>query len=166
MFVFSSEVSLSAFLTLSLHILSQPSCTILTFFFLYLTSKQVFSNCKQNRTEHGLVDGAHRRYHLTWSAQRSAVPQLRPDFYIQRKGLWVRWGKSASNRTPSVTIQLFLNPLVPELFFFLILAHCVYKMWLIQEPNKLALWNKLHFEEKKKGEYRACLKYSVPIFVE
>ena len=32
---------------------------------------------------------------------------------------------------------------------FLILAHSVYKMWIIQEPNKLALWNKLHFEEKK-----------------
>ena len=40
------------------------------------------------------------------------------------------------------------NPLAPELFF-LILAHPVYKMWIIQEPNKLALWNKLHFEEKK-----------------
>jgi len=24
----------------------------------------------------------------------------------------------------------------------------------------------LHFEEKKYGEYRACLKYSVPTFVE
>ena len=35
-------------------------------------------------------------------------------------------------------------------FFFLILAHPVYKMWIIQEPNKLALWNKLHFEEKNK----------------
>ena len=22
-------------------------------------------------------------------------------------------------------------------------------LWIIQEPNKLALWNKLHFEEKK-----------------
>ena len=49
---------------------------------------------------------------------------------------------------------------------FWILAHSVYKMWIIQEPNKLALWNKLDFEEKKNGEYRACLKYSVPIFVE
>jgi len=29
------------------------------------------------------------------------------------------------------------------------LAHSVYKMWLIQEPNTLELWNKLHFEEKK-----------------
>ena len=43
------------------------------------------------------------------------------------------------------------NPLAPELFF-LILAHRVYKMWIIQEPNKLALWNKLYFEEKKQME--------------
>ena len=42
-----------------------------------------------------------------------------------------------------------INPLAPELFFFLILAHPVHKMWIIQEPNKLALWNKLHFEDKK-----------------
>ena len=34
-------------------------------------------------------------------------------------------------------------------FFFLILEHPLYKMWIIQEPNKLALWNKLHFEERK-----------------
>ena len=25
-------------------------------------------------------------------------------------------------------------------------------MWLTQEPIKLELWNKLHFEEKKKTE--------------
>ena len=42
----------------------------------------------------------------------------------------------------------------------------VYKMWIIQEPNMLELWNKLHFEEKKNGECIPCLKYSVPIFVE
>ena len=42
-----------------------------------------------------------------------------------------------------------INPLAPELFF-LTLAHPVYKMWIIQEPNKLALWNKLHFEEREK----------------
>ena len=33
--------------------------------------------------------------------------------------------------------------------YFLILAHPVYKMWIIQEPNALELWNKLHFEEDK-----------------
>ena len=32
---------------------------------------------------------------------------------------------------------------------FLLLAHPVYKMRIIQEPNTLELWNKLHFEEKK-----------------
>ena len=36
----------------------------------------------------------------------------------------------------------------PELFF-LILAHPMYKMWIIQVPNTLELWNKQHFEEKK-----------------
>jgi len=41
------------------------------------------------------------------------------------------------------------NLLAPELFFFLILAHVVYKMWIIQEPNTLELWKKLHFEGKK-----------------
>ena len=33
--------------------------------------------------------------------------------------------------------------------FFLILAHPVFNMWVIQKPNKVALWNKRHFEEKK-----------------
>jgi len=33
--------------------------------------------------------------------------------------------------------------------FFLILAHTLYKMWIMQEPNKLELWNKLHFEEQE-----------------
>jgi len=38
---------------------------------------------------------------------------------------------------------------------FLILAHPVYKMWITQEPNKLDLWNKLHFkEEKTESVYR------------
>ena len=32
---------------------------------------------------------------------------------------------------------------------FLTLAHPVYKMWIIQKPNTLDFWNKLHFEEEK-----------------
>ena len=35
------------------------------------------------------------------------------------------------------------------IIIFLILAHRVYKMWIIQEPTTLELWNKLHFEGKK-----------------
>jgi len=38
-------------------------------------------------------------------------------------------------------------------------------MWIIQEPKKVELWNKRHFEEKN-GECAACLKCSVIIFVE
>ena len=44
------------------------------------------------------------------------------------------------------------NIMAPELFF-LILAHIVYKTWIIQEANTLELWNKLHFEEKKQRVY-------------
>jgi len=43
---------------------------------------------------------------------------------------------------------LWFNLLAPELFVY-ILAHAVYKMWIIQGPNKLELWNKLQFEEEK-----------------
>ena len=62
-------------------------------------------------------------------------------------------------------LEGFLNLLEPE-FYIYILAHPVGKMRIIQEPNKLALLNKRHFEEKKNGDYAACLKYSVCIFVE
>jgi hypothetical protein len=46
------------------------------------------------------------------------------------------------------------------------LAHPVYKMRIIQEPKKVALRNKRHFEEVNNGECAACLKYSVRISVE
>jgi len=40
-------------------------------------------------------------------------------------------------------------------------------MRIIQEPNKVAYEIKAFFEEEKKnGDYAACLKYSVCIFVE
>ena len=32
---------------------------------------------------------------------------------------------------------------------FLILAHPIYKVWIIQEPDMLELWNKLHFKEEE-----------------
>jgi hypothetical protein len=38
-------------------------------------------------------------------------------------------------------------------YYFVILAHPVYKTWIIQEPNTLELWNKLHFEDKKLRVY-------------
>ena len=50
-----------------------------------------------------------------------------------------------------------------NIFFFLILAHSVYKMWIKQEPNTLELWNKLHFEEKKRRVYTVFKIFSTCI---
>jgi len=60
------------------------------------------------------------------------------------------------------TLSVDFNLLAPELFF-LILAHPVYKMWIIQEPNTLELWNKLHFEEKKTIVYTVFKIFSTYI---
>jgi hypothetical protein len=43
-------------------------------------------------------------------------------------------------------------------YFFLFLAHHVYKIWIIQEPNMLELWNKLHFEVQKKRRLYTMFK--------
>ena len=59
----------------------------------------------------------------------------------------------------------YINPLVPEILH-LNFSTPVFKMWIIQKPKKVALWNKRHFEEEKNGDYAACLKYSVRLFVE
>ena len=56
-----------------------------------------------------------------------------------------------------------LNLLALELFFFLILAQPVYKMWIIQGPNTLELWNKMHFEEKKLRIYTTFKIFSTYI---
>jgi hypothetical protein len=50
--------------------------------------------------------------------------------------------------------------------FLLNFSTPVFKMWILQEPRKVALWNKRHLEERKNWECAACLKYSVSIFVE
>ena len=42
----------------------------------------------------------------------------------------------------------FINLLATD-FLFQILAHPVFKMWVVQKPNKVALWNKRHFEGEK-----------------
>ena len=99
---------------------------------------------------------------VCWGKQHQQHLGLKDTKYIGKKGIITaemdrqRW---CSCDRPPLTLWR-------RNYFFLISAHSVYKMWIIQEPKKLALWNKLHFEEKKNGEYRACLKYSVPTFVE
>ena len=79
-------------------------------------------------------------FHWDFSNRRSIREEYRPHV-LQNK-----W-------TTNVADLLFeanylINLLAPKLFF-LILAHPVYKMWITQEPNKLELWNKQHFEEQK-----------------
>ena len=66
-------------------------------------------------------------------------------------------GEGVSWKSPSFIFTYLMHAQICHAFltfwrrnyFFLILAHPVYKMWIIQAPRKLALWNKLHFEEKK-----------------
>ena len=53
-----------------------------------------------------------------------------------------------------------------ELFFFLILAHPVYKTWIKKEPNNVRIMKQTAFCSGKNGEYIPCLKYLVPVFVE
>jgi len=55
---------------------------------------------------------------------------------------------NSAHALPPCFLRPVFNLLAPELIF-LILAHPVNKMWIIQEPNTLELWNKLHFEDKK-----------------
>jgi len=44
---------------------------------------------------------------------------------------------------------IYLNYPFGAEIVFLILAHPVYKIRIIQEPNTLDLWNKPHFEQEK-----------------
>ena len=52
-------------------------------------------------------------------------------------------------RAAQLTSRRCILTLWRRIFFFQILAHSVFKMWVIQKPNEVALWNKRHFKEKK-----------------
>jgi hypothetical protein len=54
------------------------------------------------------------------------------------------------NLAQNIACGFWFNLLAPEFLRFLILAHPVNKMWIIQEPNTLESWNKLHFKRKQK----------------
>jgi hypothetical protein len=67
-----------------------------------------------------------------------------------------------SNNNYSPKFSFYFNLLETD-FFFQILAHPVFKMWVIQKPNKVALWNKRHFEEKKWRLYSMFKIFSTDI---
>ena len=51
-------------------------------------------------------------------------------------------------RVPCHTWKDNINLLATD-FLFQMLAHAVFKMWVRQKPNKVALWNNGHFEGEK-----------------
>ena len=83
-------------------------------------------------------------------------------FYGELGEMWLK-KKYIGLHVKQLLFMSHFNLLAPE--FFLILAHTVNKMWIIQEPNALELWN-TEFWRERNGEYTSCLKYSAPIFVE
>ena len=48
-------------------------------------------------------------------------------------------------RLDGIELCSCINLFGAGIIFFLILAHPVYKMWIIQEPNTLELWKKHAF---------------------
>ena len=102
-----------------------------------------------------------------WEANRSSASQ-----YIPRTSLNLKVHYRIHKSQPPVPILRNITPVqaIPTNlfninfnhfetdFFFQILAHPVFKMWVIQKPNKVALWNKRIFKRKKNGDYTACLK--------
>jgi len=86
---------------------------------------------------------------------------VRP-IYLQRAALSIlywqtattarRLAHSTKSHSPETFFTISLDTVILTFRrrnYFLILAHHVYKMWIIQEPNTLELWNKLNFEEEK-----------------
>jgi hypothetical protein len=67
----------------------------------------------------------------------------------ENKVMWKIPIRRTSSRTLPVEWLIILTLTFWCRIFFLSLAHPVYKIWIMQEPNTLELWNKLHFEEEK-----------------
>jgi hypothetical protein len=67
---------------------------------------------------------------------------------------------STTNRHPQGHVNAKTHTLLTlwRRNFLLNLAHPVYKMWITQEPKKIALWNKRHFEEEKR---RVCRMFKI-----
>ena len=60
----------------------------------------------------------------------------------------LKWRHVSTHR---VIIRPIIEPCLTlwRRIFFFNFSTTVYKMWITQEPKKVALWNKRHFEEKK-----------------
>ena len=98
-------------------------------------------------------DDANWKSHLQFSVTINTEANVLTLSFIER--LWQLVTMRVFKKTSKVYGSFIL--LAPELFF-LILAHSVYKMWIIQEPNTSELWNKLHFEDRKKRRVYTMFK--------
>ena len=90
---------------------------------------------------------------------RSSNPDRGVKFFSSRKHpnrLWGPpnvlfngyWGYFLGARWPEPLLPTAEFTLCAEIFFK-ILAHSVFKMWILQEPKEISLWNKRHLEEKR-----------------
>ena len=112
------------------------------FFLLDLMTLASLLHMKANwpTSEHSFSYWHIPRWNLTFGAGEGELSYMTTNF--------IYWSLSTFKFS-----QLLLTPRLTLTFwwrtFFQILAHTVFKMWVIQKPNKVALWNKRHFEEKK-----------------
>ena len=93
---------------------------------------------------------------LSFASRKWGNPRaITVNIYSNVEGLPSRYIKrhiyttETATRSCPVTFSRHILTFWRRKCIFLILAHPVYKMWIIQEPNTLELWNKRYFEEKK-----------------
>ena len=101
--------------------------------------------------------GGGSKSHLKFRRPSKIVPNS-TRLWKMFKIFWI-WHANTRRYSKKKGIKILKLPPVCNCFtltfgpgiILLILAHPVYEMWIIQEPNTLELWNKLHFERDKKG---------------
>jgi hypothetical protein len=99
--------------------------------------------------EHSLCEGS-RCYLVRWWEVQQWKNGTK-EKTLQQEGM-----RSEENKLfviPTATYEV--NLLAPEFGIYVNFSTPICKMRLIQEPKKVAFWNKRHFEEKN-GEYAAC----------
>jgi len=78
-------------------------------------------------------------------------------FYVPQFGWWPFRMLTGTLTVLTLFIALSLLTFWRRNYFFNF-STPVYKMWIIQQPNTLELWNRLHFEEKEKRKVYIMLK--------
>ena len=91
-----------------------------------------------------------RQLSLSWASSNQSIPPTSHFLKIHLNIILpsTLGSPSKCSKSTKVLWNLLFNLLEPE-FYIYILAHPVGKMRIIQEPNKVPLWNKRHFEEIK-----------------